>query len=131
MNIYDTNHSGIPLKTDFSYSLKCLSNYICERRVLSGSFIDWIKIFNIQEHYLIVLMGICWIWKIIDLKILGMSKAFFLLLFIWHIYEKRHRKKRKTNKWFCAYVTHVECYRNKVLSLNHIMQFRHSNINLS
>lgn len=39
MNIYDTNHREIPLQTDFSISLKCLSNNFCKRE-LSGSFIE-------------------------------------------------------------------------------------------
>lgn len=50
MSIYDKNHRRILLQTDFSISLKCLSNIFYERRVLSESFIDQIKIFNFQEH---------------------------------------------------------------------------------
>lgn len=97
MSIYDKNHRQILLQTDFSISLKCLSNIFYERRVLSGSFIDRIKIFNFQEHNQCI-DGCGLNMKHNSVENFRYVKSMFSFAFLLIYFKKKYQNKEKKKK---------------------------------
>lgn len=129
MNIYDTNHRGIPLQTDFSISPKYLSYSFCER-LLSGSFIDWIKINNFQE---------CNLNKCFDGCLLSMKnnsvKNFrdvknFSFAFHLTYFKKSHRKKKKEKVILFLSNTHIMLQKQGFVLESHyaVQELKHQSL---